>query len=128
MKQIIYGCLMGIIVIMFLSVFLTIHAKASHREEIEQALERALASSMELWQQDKEAGLSMKQDEFVGIFVELLLAQLDSESDVEIQVLKADVEKGLLDVELVSDYVQNNGSHKKLCVRRSILYEQKQTL
>lgn len=116
-------------ILMLVSVGLII-VRMDNRSIRENGLEHnvaiALEQTMENLKVDKkydihtEAGI----DEWVADFIQSLLVSMDNNSEIKVNVLKADPEKGLLDVECVERYSGVNRSVKEISCRKTIIFDE----
>lgn len=76
-----------------------------------------------------EGTYSVEDDgEFIADFIQALCVQLNSDTDVEINILKADAGKGLLSVEVKAIYRHPNGKEGVLTCYRTILFDTKEVV
>ena len=62
--------------------------------------------------------------EFVAYFSQLLLFQLESDSAIQVEILAADAEKGVLDVRVTETYQNILGQERKMACRKSVILEE----
>lgn len=121
MKNMILGVASGIILILLLLCLYTVQGDATRSREssesIAQAMENAVAKMA------KEENGYQSNEEFRAAFIENLLAQIDSKSDVKVKILMSDYEKGLIQAEVTEDYTTPRGDAKSVACMRTILLE-----
>ncbi len=122
MKQIIFGVTAGMILVLFLGIIISVHGRTLRQDETEQSLEVAMQSVMKKLADGKEYPFA-DREEFVADFLEALLVQLNSDSDLTVHILKADEKKGLLSVEVVETYRHPNGETGKVSARRTMILD-----
>lgn len=91
MKNLITGLAAFIIVILLLLTLYTIQGKTERKTEIQDGITTAMEAA---GQKTKEEGNYTNNDEFQAAFIENLMLQMDSDSDISVTVLKADYQKG----------------------------------
>ncbi len=122
MKQMIYGLIMMAVVGMFLAMVLTVQGRTTRQNEITQSIDHAMKNTMEYYQnQGREEG--MKEDEFMAYFLETFLVGCNSNSQIQVKVLKLDLETGLFSVEIAQNYVHPNGNSGTVLTTRTIICE-----
>lgn len=122
MKQMIYGLVSFGMLALLLGVILTIQGRAIRTDEVTLGLEEAMNSSMQQLCRDRHYTIQ-NREEFVADFLELLLLQMNSNSDVTVRILRADEKRGLLSVEVVETYLHPNGEKGSVSAQRTILLE-----
>lgn len=122
MRQMMFGVAAGVIVVLFLGVFIALHGRSLRQNETEQSLESAMEHVMEQIRVEGDQAFA-DRDEFVAEFIEALLAQIDSDSEISVRVLKADEKKGLLSVEVVETYEHPNGAKGNVSAQRTMILD-----
>lgn len=122
MKQMIFGFVSAVILVLFTAVVVTVHGRALRQSEISQSLGEAMQMTMQKLTEEKRYEFESR-DEFVADFLEAFLMQVNSESDFEINILKADEKKGLLSVEVVETFRHANGELGSVSARRDIILD-----
>lgn len=122
MKNIIIGiCSIALIGILLLTVY-TIHGRNIRQAE----LNHALADAME--QTVAKTGTAhvdgpKSNEELTSLFLEKFMAQVESDSKVEIHILDVDWEKGLLSAEAVLTYLHPTGKEGSVSSRQTMIRE-----
>lgn len=122
MRQMVFGVAAGSILILFLSAIISIHGRSLRQNEAEQSLESAMVQVMEQLKEQGEGAFS-DRDAFVAEFLQALLVQIDSDSELAVHILKADEKKGLLSVEVVENYDHPNGGRGSVSVQRTMILD-----
>lgn len=114
----------GMVVILILTVFvsLTIYSNNSRQNEVEEALTVAVEQALENLMVDQQYTIADTK-EFIADFVQRLVVGLDSESEITVNILAVDTEKGLLDVEVVETYRQVNGTTGTASYRKTVILD-----
>lgn len=94
-----------------------INARTSCRQELEEALSLSISQTVKEVMEQKSFGIE-NRNEFIAAFLQALILRTNSESDMTISVLAADMEKGLLDIE-----VKECLSGREIVVRRTVIFE-----
>lgn len=122
MKNVIIGiCSCVLAGILLLTVY-TLHGRSIRRTELNNALTAGIENTLErLRGGGRHAPKS--NEELIGIFLQELLTQIDSHSQVTVHILDADYEKGLLSVEAVLSYVHPLGLSGTVASRQTAILE-----
>lgn len=123
MRQMVFGVTAGIVLILFLSIVVTVYGRTLRQNEVEQSLETAMEHVMNQLVDTEEAFTN--QEDFVLEFMQALLVQIDSDSEIEVHVLKADEKKGILSVEVVETYQHPNGEQGTVSARRTMILDRR---
>lgn len=62
-------------------------------------------------------------NEFIAEFLQELIAQIDSTSNLTIKIIDLDIENGMLDVEVTEEFIYPNGKIGRVSVRKTIITE-----
>lgn len=126
MKNIIIGAASFIIALLLIMTVYTLQGRENRSEEIHDGITNAMTAAGE---QMKENGSYGSDEEFSAAFIENLMQQMDSASNVEVSILKADSGKGILSAEVTQTYRHPNGKEGKVsCMRTLILDREDETL
>lgn len=122
MKNIIIGiCACVLTGILLLTVY-TLHGRSIRQTELNQALDAGLKQAVDQTGTGHTDG-PRSNEEFIALFLEKFLMQIGSHSDVEVEVLDADYEKGLLSAEATLIYKHPNGKEGSVSSRRTVIRE-----
>lgn len=115
----------GLVLIIILTIFtsLTIYSNNSRQNEVEEALAMAVEQSLENLKLEQEYEIH-NEKEFVADFVQRLVIGLNSKSEIKVNVLAVDMDKGLLDVEVVEEYRQPNGTVGSASYRKTVILDE----
>ena len=126
MKNIIIGAASFVIALLLIMTVYTLQGRESRSEEIHDGITNAMTAAGE---QMKENGSYGSDEEFSAAFIENLMQQMDAASNVEVSILKADSEKGILSAEVTQTYQHPNGKEGKVsCMRTLVLDREDETL
>lgn len=122
MKNLVIGTASFLVAILVVMTIYTIQGREARKEEAHDALSAAVESAVEEleYAQAYETNADLE-----AAFVENLMQQLGSASDVEVSILKSDHEKGLLSAEVTQTYSHPNGKQGKVSCQRVYLLDQK---
>ena len=123
MKYIVYGtALLAMTILVFAGVMI-ISGKDVRENELDKALNTAVEQALEQLKRDGSYEIK-NQEEWIADFQQSLLMNISSDSQVEVKILTADIEKGVLDVEVLEEYETVNGAKKQAICRKTVILEQ----
>lgn len=120
MKNLIIGAASFVIALLLIMTVYTFQGREARNEEIHDGLSNALSAAGE---QMKESGAYESDGAFEAAFVENLMQQLDSSSNVEVSVLSADSEKGVISAEVTETYQHPNKEEGKVSCKRTLILD-----
>lgn len=123
MKYSVYGVVLLVLAVLTIAGGMVVSGKDIRENEMDKALNTAVEQTME--QLKKESGYEIKDaQELIADFHQSLLLHISSDSDLEVKILTADTEKGVLDVEVRQTYQTLRGTKKEAVCRKTVLLEQ----
>ena len=117
-------------ILLVLMIHTDINGRASCRQELEEALSLSVSQTMKEVMEQKSFGIE-NRNEFSAAFLQALILRTNSDVDMTVSVLAADMEKGLLDIE-VKEYLPDIGlpggggedkASREIVVRRTVIFE-----
>lgn len=122
MKKVLIGIFcVGIFSVVLMMGF-TIHGRELRKTELNAAFYSAMENAMRVLQ--TESGGPQTEEEWKVMFVDSLKSQIKSASDLEIKILYADMEKGILSAEAILYYTHPNGQSAQLAISDTIYMEE----
>lgn len=125
MKNVIISA--GLVLVIIISAFiaLTIYGHNSRQNEVEEALTVAVEQALSNLAISKQySAEEIGTEEFLADFTQRLVLGIDSNSNIVVNILAVDTEKGLLDVEVVERYRQLDGSIGTASYRKTVILEE----
>lgn len=125
-------CISAIVLVVMIHT--DINERASCKQELEEALSLSVSQTVKEVMEQKSYGIE-NRNEFIAAFLQALILRTNSEVDLTVSVITADMEKGLLDIE-VKECLPDIGisgrgiESKELCeivVRRTVIFEKENT-
>lgn len=121
MKHTVYGILLAVIAMVVVAILLGVSGKSVRVNEIETALNTAIEQALK---QLKEEDYATGDDQgLIADFNQLLLQQVESDSEVQVEILTADAKRGVLDVRIINTYQNIFGQERKIVCRKSVIQE-----
>ena len=122
MKKVLIGVFcIGIFVLILLTGF-TIHGRELRKTELNAAFYSSMENAMRMLK--SETGGPRSEQEWKIMFVDSIKSQIKSASDLEVRILYADMEKGILSAEVVLYYKHPNGQSAQLAISDTIYLEE----
>ena len=125
MKNIIITITFVVMTIMSLFIVESLQTKEYRTVELSEAVDNALIATMNNVAGNKCYTIG-SNEEFVEDFKQILMTSVDSASELDIEVLNADYEKGILSVKVTENYEYLNGRQGNVTKTATVLLDQKQ--
>lgn len=123
MRNIVIGLCSTVFLLLIILISSTLYGRSVRQSELQRALNSSMKMSMEaLSNTVKNAPAS--NDELVAFFMESFVQQIDSKSNVTIEVLDVDYKKGLLSVKATLKYAHLNGRLGTVSAVNTLVLEQ----
>ena len=116
MKHTVYGIALAVAAMLVVTITLAVSGKHVRKNEMETSLNTAVEQALEQFQ--SERGNSESPQDLIARFNQLLLMQMESDSELQVEILNADVEKGVLDVRITETYRNILGKEEKAVCRK----------
>ncbi len=123
MKNVIIS--IGLIIMMLISVLIlfTVYGQNTRQNEIDEALSVAVEQTLENYKIDNNYVIK-DEKQFKADLVQNLIIAIESDSELTVNILSLDMEKGLLDVEAIEKFSQPNGSTGTVSSRKTVILEE----
>ena len=108
MKNVIVMMISAILGVLTLMVVMTMNGRTNRSMELQSSLPSIVESTLENMAVSKKYTIN-DRNEFLADMVESLAVSLDAASDIKVDVLGCDMEKGLLSVRVTAEYLHPNG-------------------
>lgn len=122
MKHISFALVLLSSIVLSIAIIFASGHKTSRENEVENALDIAIESALENVMYDKTYTID-NTEEFMADFLEDLMLQMDSDSNVHVVCKAIDMEKGLLSIEVTASFLYNNGNQGQVTVERTVVFE-----
>ncbi len=123
MRTILVGFTIVIITVVSIVIVLSFSGKMIRTNELNHAVNHALFATMKE-QFDKDETNYEEDIQLVETFEESLFQQIDSDGDIEIDILLVDAKKGILSVGVSSNFIDLTGNEREIKVEQTVLIEQ----
>lgn len=123
MRQVVTVAVITICLTLCIIIILTVNNYHTRKNEIEETISVALDQAMEGLKFEDRGYTPENYQELVNDLLQQILFQVNSDCDIKINIINADLDRGLLDVEVVAYYKWANTT-RNIAVRRTVLLEE----
>lgn len=122
MKQVIIVISTVVIVILTTMILSVDINKMDRQDELDRAVSGAAKQTVKDSQISEQTEINSNED-MIAHFVNLLSVNINSDSDLSVEVMGVDYEEGMLDVHVTSEFKYLNGKNGTLSVRKCAIFE-----
>lgn len=122
MKQVIISAVCVSAILSVLAIQSVVDGKASYIQELEDALSVSVSQTMKEVMEQESFGIE-NRNEFVAAFLQALVMRTNSDVDMTVYIISADVERGLLDIEVKERFNFLNMGEQEISIRRTVIFE-----
>lgn len=127
MKNTVMIIISAIIGAVTLAIILNVSGRMNRSMELQSCLPSVVEETLENMKISENRRYQIKsKSEFLSDLVENLAAVTDSDSEIEVRVLRADIEKGLLSVRVSKKFHHTNGNEGTICCDRTVMLNNNQ--
>lgn len=123
MKNILTAFIVTICLVLTVLIILTINNYQTRKNEIEESLAVALDQAMESLKFGDSSYSPQAYQRLVSDLLQQILLQVNSDCDVEINILNVDLDHGIVDIEAI-EYYEWAGRKKAVVERRTVVLEE----
>ena len=123
MKHMIYGIALLAVTIMVIAGVMVVSGRDVRENETDKALNTAVEQTLEQLKKYGSYEIGNEQ-ELIADFQQSLLMHISSDASVKVQILTADTEKGVLDVEITETYKTVNDKVEQAVCRKTVILEE----
>lgn len=122
MKSVIVSSVCISAILFVLAIQSVIDGKTSYVQELEDALATSVSQTMKEVMEQESYGIE-NRNEFIAAFLQALVMRTNSDADMTVRVISADMERGLLDIEIREKVSFFNQGEREIAVRRTVIFE-----
>lgn len=122
MKKALMSVFSMLIIIIFFLIAFTLHGRNARQTELDNALMTSMKQSMDVLLVEK--GRPESEEEWKAMFLQTLVSQIESESELAVHILEMDMEKGILSVEAVLTFTHPIGTEGKVSAMETVILEE----
>ena len=123
MKNIIIGISTIFLGIILTFTVMSVNASMTVKNDATNALADSVEESVENCMEDKSYSIDSK-DEFISDLVQNLSVGVENTSDLKVDIIKADKEKGVMSIRVESTFLYPNGSEGTATTDKTVIFEQ----
>lgn len=121
MRKVWITVLSMIIILVFIITYYTLHGRQIRQTELNNAVVFSMERAME--QLLLKEGMPETEEEWIQMFLQSLAVQIDSNSELTVRILEADMDKGLLSVEAILTFFHPLGKTGSVSCYRTVILE-----
>lgn len=125
MKSVIVSSVCISSILLVLAIHTVIDGKMAALQELEDSLAVSVSQTMKEVMEQESYGIQNK-NEFIAAFLQALVMRTNSDVDMTVNVITADMEQGLMDIEVTEKISFLNMKEKEIRVRRTVIFEKKE--
>ncbi len=122
MKKLMMGIFIFVFILVLFLIILTMNGKGIRQSELNSALDTSMKYAMQLLL--LEEGAPQTEEEWKVMFVDSIRIQIKSASDLEVNILYADMERGILSAEAILHFTHPNGEASMVSAAGTIYLEE----
>lgn len=122
MKKVLMAVFSVLIIIIFFLVVYTLHGRNIRQTELDNALNTSMKQAMDTLLVME--GKPETEDEWKVMFLQSLVSQVESESELKVNILEIDMDKGLLSVEAILSFTHPIGTKGTVSTQRTAVLEE----
>lgn len=127
MRKVMFGLSLSVIVVITILIVISMDSRSIRTQEIENGLSQAMESSVNSLLL-KDSYSITDRDKFIADLLQSLLLQIDSDSDITVNILNCDIDKGIITVEATENYYYPNGNIGTVSSIKTVILEQPHTV
>lgn len=115
MKSIVISSICISSILLVLTIQSEVNRTASYKQELEEALSLSVSQTLKEVMEQESYGIE-DRNQFIAAFLQALVMRMNSDADMTVSVISADMEKGMLDIEVkerIMDLEGRTGERKQ---------------
>jgi len=120
MKQVIFGIVSILVITLIFLIMMTIYGRSMRQEETVRGLSEAMDVAIT---EIIENTTVENEEEFAALLLQRLLVQMNSTSDIQVKILDADAQMGILSIEVIETYRHPNGESGSVAEHRTVIWD-----
>lgn len=122
MKQIIIIMGMAVIAMIVSMILISKESKMDRQDELNRAVSAAVKQTVKASQVYNQKDITSDK-EMIAEFIQIMSTNINSDSDVSVEVMGVDYKEGMLDVLVTEKFQYLNGKSDTVSVRKCAIYE-----
>ena len=125
MRNIVIGFVFAAMILLSVNIVSTMNSRSTRSQELSDALDTALEGTLSTL--SKGTYDINNTDEYIADLVSNIAEQIQSDSELTVNILDADIEKGIMTVQVKEEYKHINGKTGAVTASKTVLLEEQQT-
>ena len=125
MRNIVIGFVFAAMILLSVNIVSTMNSRSTRSQELSDALDTALEGTLSTL--SKGTYDISDTDEYIADLVSNIAGQIQSDSGLTVNILDADIEKGIMTVQVKEEYKHINGKTGAVTASKTVLLEEQQT-
>lgn len=125
MRNIVIGFVFAAMILFSVNIVSTMNSRSTRSQELSDALDTALEGTLSTL--SKGTYDISDTDEYIADLVSNIAGQIQSDSELTVNILDADIEKGIMTVQVKEEYKHVNGKTGAVTASKTVLLEEQQT-
>ncbi len=117
-------------ILLVLTIQSEVNRKACYKQELEEALSLSVSQTLKEVMEQESYGIE-DRNQFIAAFLQAMIVRTNSDADMTVSVISADMEKGMLDIEVKVVQEEKNAPLSKeirqqgneIIVRRTVIFD-----
>jgi len=122
MKKVLMAVFSVMIIVIVILIMFTLHGRNARQTELDNALNTSMKQSMDALLVME--GKPHTEEEWKVMFLQSLASQIESESELTVNILEIDMDKGILSVEAILKFKHVAGTEGTVSSQRTIILEE----
>lgn len=122
MKHLIFAGIMAVLSFLVLAAGMMASGRCVRKNELQRVLDRAVEQAVEGLLEEK--GSEGMTENFLETFIRQMMQGIESDSEITVQVMGADMEKGLLSVRVEEQFFHPGGVKAAVAADKTVVLEQ----
>ena len=125
MRNIVIGFVFAAMILLSVNIVSTMNSRSTRSQELSDALDTALEGTLSTL--SKGTYDISDTDEYIADLVSNIAGQIQSDSELTVNILDADIEKGIMTVQVKEEYKHINSKTGAVTASKTVLLEEQQT-
>lgn len=122
MKQAIIVIGIAVLIMMVSLTLLSVESRTDRQDELDRVVSAAVKQTVKDSQIEEQSDITSNK-EMVAQFIENMCTSINSDGDLQIEVMGVDYKEGMLDVLVTEKFVYPNGKQGKITTRKCAIYQ-----
>ena len=122
MKQAIIVIGIAVLIMMVSLTLLSVESRTDRQDELDRVVSAAVKQTVKDSQIEEQSNITSNK-EMVAQFIQNMCTSINSDGDLQIEVMGVDYKEGMLDVLVTEKFVYPNGKQGKITTRKCAIYQ-----